>query len=103
MKAYSYVIWGRGPQQFQFGMKEGTAEGVLWHSCSHRCAMKIRMLIFLAACSGPQTAVLPVGTHGPRESPSEACLARGEAVCTRTIPQRGHGAGDTREGRHQRS
>ena len=53
-------------------MKEGADEGVLGHSCSYRCTMKIRKLIFLAACFGPQTAVLSVGTRGRRGSAFEA-------------------------------
>ena len=35
--------------------------------------MKIRKLIFLAACFGPQTAVLSAGTRGTRKSRFEAC------------------------------
>ena len=73
-------------------MKEDGAGGVLWHSRSSCYRKKIHRLIFLAAVFGLQTAVLSVGTRGPRKSPFEACLERGEAVCTRTIPKRGPGA-----------
>ena len=72
-------------------MKACIAEGVLWHRCSDSCMMKIRKLIFLAACFGPQTAVLSAGTRGTRKSRFEACLARGDEVCTRTIPKPGRG------------
>ena len=53
--------------------------------------MKIRKLILLAACFGPQTAVLSAGTRGTRKSAFETCLARGDDVCTRTISQPGRG------------
>ena len=73
-------------------MKEDGAGGVLWHSRSSCYRKKIHRLIFLAAVFGLQTAVVSVGTRGPRKSAFEACLERGEAVCTRTIPKRGPGA-----------
>ena len=73
-------------------MKEDGAGGVLWHSRSSCYRKKIHRLIFLAAVFGLQTAVVSVGTRGPRKSAFEACLERGEAVCTRTIPKRGRGA-----------
>ena len=76
-------------------MKEGAAEGVLGHSRSSSSEMKIRRLIFLAAVFGLQTAVPSAGTRGPRKSPSEACLERGEDVCTRTVPYRGRGGETT--------
>ena len=76
-------------------MKEGAAEGVLGHSRSSSSEMKIHRLIFLAAVFGLQTAVVSVGTRGPRKSAFEACLERGEDVCTRTVPYRGRGGETT--------
>ena len=76
-------------------MKEDGAGGVLWHSRSSCYRKKIHRLIFLAAVFGLQTAVVSVGTRGPRKSPFEACLERGEDVCTRTAPYRGRGGETT--------